>query len=474
MSPVQIEAASQTLGDICAINPPKPNLRSLPDDTPVLFVPMAAVDDVTGTVANAQTRPLGEVRNKSYRIFAPGDVLFAKITPCMENGKSAIVPPIASGIGFGSTEFHVLRPRNGTDPRLIWHFVRQEALRREARENMTGSVGQARVPARFLETVQVQLPDDGGQDRLADLLDTVIAKTQRADDRLSQAHTAIERFRQAVLAAACSGRLTVGWRVENPHVVVVGPALRSIATGRKNRRSKEQPVDLELPDLPETYVVATVGDAAEILEYGTSKRCDASANQGVPVLRMGNIQDGRLVLDDLKYCQADKEIEHLMLEVGDVLFNRTNSPELVGKSAVFQGDDQVSFASYLIRVRFHPSIALPEFVNYWINSAWGRQWARLAKTDGVSQSNINGSKLALMPLPLPPVEEQRTIVHRASQMLRAARAIEKRIETAGQKLECSSQAVLAMAFRSELVSGASNIGERMTEQQMLSRDEVSA
>src|SRR5262245_49207667 len=89
-----------TLGDVCEINPPRPKFTGYPDDTPVMFVPMAAVDDITGTVAAPQLRMLGEVRGKSYRTFGPHDVLFAKITPCMENGKFAVVPEIDNGIGF--------------------------------------------------------------------------------------------------------------------------------------------------------------------------------------------------------------------------------------------------------------------------------------------------------------------------------------------------------------------------------------
>jgi len=105
-----------SISEACDVNPPKPKLASLSDDTSVLFVPMAAVDEVSGTVSEPEFRSLGEVRKKSFRSFQPGDVIFAKITPCMENGKCAVVPPIPSGIGFGSTEFHVLRPKAGVDP----------------------------------------------------------------------------------------------------------------------------------------------------------------------------------------------------------------------------------------------------------------------------------------------------------------------------------------------------------------------
>jgi type I restriction enzyme S subunit len=208
-------------------------------------------------------------------------------------------------------------------------------------------------------------------------------------------------------------------------------------------------LDLELPDLLEIYLLSTVGVAAVILEYGTSKKADNDA-AGVPVLRMGNIQDGRLEVDDLKYCVCDREIERLILQEGDLLFNRTNSPELVGKAAVFHEPKTMTFASYLIRVRFADEVADPDFVNYWLNSAWGRAWARHVKTDGVSQSNINGTKLSAMPLPLPPIEEQHEIVRRASFMLASADGILDRLDRTSRVVDRSSQAVLAKAFRGGL------------------------
>ena len=113
----------------------------------------------------------------------------------------------------------------------------------------------------------------------------------------------------------------------------------------------------------------------------------------------------------------------------------------MGKSAVFHSARSMTFASYLIRVSFAPTVANSDFVNLWINSAWGKEWARLAKTDGVSQSNINGSKLGLMPVPLPPIKEQREIVERALGFLQRAEEIGRRLTKAGtasQRLETSA------------------------------------
>ena len=141
--------ANAPLYEICAINP-RVDKNSIDTETVVSFVPMPAVEAGTGKIDVSETRSFGVVR-KGYTPFRKDDVLFAKITPCMENGKMAIVPDLASEYGFGSTEFHVLRPANGVDPRFIYHAVSNRAFRFHAEHNMTGAVGQKRVPASILE-----------------------------------------------------------------------------------------------------------------------------------------------------------------------------------------------------------------------------------------------------------------------------------------------------------------------------------
>lgn len=306
---------------------------------------------------------------------------------------------------------------------------------------------------RELRRLEIPVAPEPQRSALLHLVDRVIHLKDSSGGHLVAARRAVERFRQTVLAAACAGRLTTDWREAHTGGPSIEHALSELSASRKKKASREQAVDLELPSLPESYFVGTIGDAATSLEYGTSKRTEADPDEGVPVLRMGNIQEGALDLRDLKYIRLDAEIERLLLADGDILFNRTNSPELVGKSAVFRNAEApMSFASYLIRVRLHPDIAVPEFVNYWINSAWGRLWARQAKTDGVSQSNINGSKLALMPIPLPPVDEQRLIVSRAGQLLDQAERLRGRVDTGATLVQKTSQATLSRAFRGGLAA----------------------
>jgi type I restriction enzyme, S subunit len=315
-----------------------------------------------------------------------------------------------------------------------------------------GGVGLAHITKAKLDQSLLVHPPLPVQRTIAQLIARHGMLHDSATSQLVDARRATERFRRAVLAAACSGRLTTDWRDGHTDALSVAQALANLRSAKRRKRAEDAPPELTVPDLPDSYTVATIGEAAEVIEYGTSERSGATTGDDIPILRMGNIQDGRLDLAELKYHALDRQIEKLLLRSGDLLFNRTNSPELVGKSAVYHGIEPMSFASYLIRVRFAPDVCDPDFANYWINSAWGRAWAQLVKTDGVSQSNINGTKLASMPLPLPPIEEQREIVRRASKLLSTADVLLGHIDDGSRAVKRTSQSILAKAFRGELLA----------------------
>ncbi|MGD0949166.1 MAG: hypothetical protein ABSA52_17280 [Candidatus Binatia bacterium] len=137
------------LGEVCEINPARPPNFKRDDDAPTSFVPMSAVDEVLGAITRCETRLFTDVRN-GYTFFAEGDVLFAKITPCMQNGKHAIARGLIDGVGFGTTEFHVLRPRPGVIGEWIHRFIRQPRVLELAEAEFRGSAGQRRVPEKFL------------------------------------------------------------------------------------------------------------------------------------------------------------------------------------------------------------------------------------------------------------------------------------------------------------------------------------
>ncbi len=162
--------------------------------------------------------------------------------------------------------------------------------------------------------------------------------------------------------------------------------------------------------LPSSWEWKTVGGMIEDMQYGTSAKTSNDAS-GIAVLRMGNIKDGNLTLDSLKYLPVNHEgFPAQFLQNGDLLFNRTNSAELVGKSAIYRGNPSpCACASYLIRARFCSSY-IPEFIAYYINSTFGRAWVSSVVSQQVGQANVNGTKLKALPVPVPPFPEQQRIV----------------------------------------------------------------
>ena len=154
------------LGSTCNINPKKSLDSRLVSGAVVSFVPMLAVTE-HGEIDATAIKEYDEVKT-GFTYFAENDVLFAKITPCMENGKGAVAKGLHNGIGFGSTEFHVLRPISGkTDPYWIYTLTAFSQFRMDAASNMTGSAGQRRVPASFLENYRVSLPPIALQEQFA-------------------------------------------------------------------------------------------------------------------------------------------------------------------------------------------------------------------------------------------------------------------------------------------------------------------
>ena len=263
---------------------------------------------------------------------------------------------------------------------------------------------------------KVNLAPLNEQKRIADKLDALLARVDACRERLDRIPLILKRFRQSVLAAATSGQLTEEWR------------------------------DLQSTNKMARWV--SLEDVASKLSYGSSAKSSPSGS--VPVLRMGNIQEAKLDWNNLVFTSDIKEIEKYQLLTGDVLFNRTNSPELVGKTAVYKGERPAIYAGYLIRVRCSADL-LPDYLNYCLNSPAGRDYCWQVKSDAISQSNINARKLAAFQFELPPIEEQAEIVRRTEALFAYADRLEARYQAARTQVDRLTPALLTQAFRGELV-----------------------
>ncbi len=171
------------------------------------FVPMSDVDEVWGRIIGKQTRPYAEVR-RGFTPFKENDVLFAKITPCMQNGKAAIARCLKNGYGFGSTEFHVLRAGPLATPEWLYGFVRLSLFLKQAEASFTGSAGQQRVPVYFLKQYTVPCPSIEAQHKFAFAVQNILDKAEYSD----KAKNELENLFDNLLHRAFTGNLTAKWR----------------------------------------------------------------------------------------------------------------------------------------------------------------------------------------------------------------------------------------------------------------------
>jgi type I restriction enzyme S subunit len=406
-----------TLADpkVAELNPrDSGKLRTLPDDLPVTFVPMAAVDEFTATIPKPSTRPLGEVR-KGFTPFRKGDVLLAKITPCMENGKVAFAGNIETEFGFGSTEFHVVRASPKVNPKLLYYRLRLPEFRAAAKSAMVGAAGQQRVPAHFLESLPLRIPNDSReQARIVELLDQADAlRRQRAE-----ADTKLARLL---------------------------PALFHHHFGESNRLS-----------------TVKLGELGE-LDRGRSRhrpRNDPSLYDGpYPFIQTGDVtvSGGRITTYSQTYSEAGLAQSRLWPRGTLCITIAAN----IAETAVLDFD--ACFPDSI--VGFMPKSGVTtEFVQAFIDSM---REQLVASAPQAAQKNINLEVLRNMEVPLPTPTEQDQFAKQVTQI----RSIQTHAAASAAKLETLFQTLLHRAFTGELTAKwrAAHLREGVQEMPRLSR-----
>ena len=192
----------------------------------------------------------------------------------------------------------------------------------------------------------------------------------------------------------------------------------------------------------------TLGDLCDDIEYGSSSK--SKADVGVPVLRMGNIQDGRLDWGKLVYTDDKAEIKKYLLKHNDVLFNRTNSPELVGKTAIYKSEMPAIFAGYLIRIHRKEDLLDGDFLTHFLNSQIAFDYGKTVVISSVNQANINGTKLKSYPIPAPSLSEQKAIVAKLNDLSEETQRLARLYERKLAVLEALKRSLLHQAFSGEL------------------------
>jgi type I restriction enzyme S subunit len=263
----------------------------------------------------------------------------------------------------------------------------------------------------------IPVPPLPEQQRIVDRIESLFAKLDEAKEKAQAVVDGFELRKSAILHQAFTGELTKEWRQEH-------------GVGMESWERK------------------TVSSICGSLKYGTAKKSEKTGT--VVVIRMGNLQQGEIDWTDLAYSNDEDDIQKYRLEAGDVLFNRTNSAALVGKTSIYRGEYPAIYAGYLIKLDYNHDIVIGDFFNYALNTNDVKEYCNSVKTDGVNQSNINAQKIGAYKIPVPKIEEQKEIVVILQKLLSAEQQAKDAAEAVLDQIDTMKKAILARAFRGEL------------------------
>lgn len=364
-------------------------------------------------------------RMTQYRA-RPNDIVVSKI-----NARKRAIGIVPAGNNIGITiHFRALIPdTRKIDTKFLWLALRNPFCTNQF-DVETGGIGKGEISEERLLNIRVPFPPIDEQKRIVAAWQQAQVKAVKAQERVEQVEQESEaRFYidLGLNPPKKTSRLktfAVWWKDFERWSVSYSQAAQS---GEDITHGK--------------YPIHELGSLLEFVQYGTSEKANTKEG-GTPVIRMNNIYDGVLDLSDLKYVKLnERDRERLLLKENDILFNRTNSKELVGKCAVFHEREEYVFASYLIRVRPNPKIAVSDFISYVINSSIGRQQINAISRQIIGQANVNSEELRSLQIPLPPLNIQKEIMRRVEE---GRSKIQKEQEAAAKVAEESASEVEKM------------------------------
>lgn len=459
-----------SLDDVCEINPRMVWNNDFTSDMPVTFIPMAAVDDISGKIVKPQVREIASVW-KGYTRFSEGDVLFAKITPCMENGKAAIAHGLINGLGFGSTEFHVLRPTEAVEGKWIFYYVRQQSFRDSAARMMTGTAGQLRVPAKYLSESFIPLPPFSEQQRIVEAIEAQFTRLDAGVAALKRLRANLKRYKAAVLKAACEGKLVE----QDPDDEPASELLKRILKERRAKWAAEQrakgkdprkltykepaaPDTADLPDLPEGWVWATTEQLAAVEKYamaigpfGSNLMVKDYRLEGIPLIFVKEIRSGVFDRPDLPRISPEKaeELRSHHVHPGDLVITKMGDPP--GDVSIFPDNIPLAVAtSDCIKWTLSQYLPNRRYFLYGIRFPIVKNQI-LKITRGVAQQKMSLARFKGVSIPVAPLSEQNRIVDAIDETLSNISDISELIDANLKRAERLRQSILREAFAGRLV-----------------------
>ncbi len=394
-----------TLGKVCLIKPPKQEVKKrLSDNDLVSFVPMSNLGIYAKELVLNENKPLDEVYG-SYTYFANKDVLLAKITPCFENGKLGIASGLTNGVGFGSSEYIVLRSQGEIDPEFLFYFLSQDSFREAGTKLMTGAVGHKRVPNDFVENYPILYPNTiDKQKRVVKILDEAFEKIDKAiaitKKNLTNAHEFFESYLNNIFS-------------------------------QKSDDWEEASLD--------RYI--------KFIDY--RGKTPTKVNEGLRLITAKNVRMGFLQEEPKEF--VDSDIYKTWMTRGvpkkeDVLFT-TEAP--LGLVCQLDTDEKVVFAQRIIILQPDRKILNPSFLSYMLRS---NIYQKLIgdKSTGATAQGIKASLLKKIIIYFPDIDTQNMISKQIFDVLNATQTLEQIYLHKLNVLSELKQSLLKKAFSGEL------------------------
>ena len=373
--------------------------------------PIIRIQNLTNssTEINRTTKTFEE----KYSVRA-GDLLFAwsaSLGAYIWNGED----------GWLNQHIFKVIPKKDISKKYLYYYLLHVVDQLYAKAHGSGMV---HITIKPFKATTIPLPPLPEQRRIVDRIESLFAKLDEAKQKVQDALDSFETRKAAILHKAFTGELTAPWRKEH---------------------------DVEM----ESWITVSVSEICHSLKYGTAKKSESEG--AVVVIRMGNLQDGEIDWSDLAYSNDKEDIEKYKLMPGDVLFNRTNSPALVGKTSIYRGEYPAIYAGYLIKLDYDHSRITGDYLNYSLNTISAKEYCNSVKSDGVNQSNINAKKIGAYKFAMPNIEEQTEIVRILHDLLAKEQQAKEATEAVLEQIDLMKKSILARAFRGEL--GTNNLAE---------------
>jgi type I restriction enzyme S subunit len=396
------------------------------------LIPWASIKDIKGQYLTKTIDLITEigVKNSATNLANPDEIILAtRINP----GRP-IISKIKTAI---NQDLKIAKPKEKINTLFLYYAflnIEKEVIKKS---NGTTVLG---ITLNTLNEIVIYLPPLPEQLAIVSKIEELLSDLENGKQQLITAQQQLKVYRQSLLKAAFEGKLSLNCDSFD---------LYDKDDLKRNSINHDNTINQGSDNLPKGWKWVKLGDICINVEYGSSIK---SKKEGkTPVLRMGNIQKGIFDWTDLVYSDDDFEINKYLLKKNDVLFNRTNSAELVGKTAIYKGERPAIFAGYLIRINRIESIIDANYLTYYLNTLAAKEYGNSIRSFGVNQSNINGTKLKTYPIPLPALAVQQQIIEILESKLTVCDNIEETIKEALLKSESLRQSILKKAFSGQLI-----------------------